>query len=170
MSKSAKFAIITLSIALIVSLVCNYASSTRKPASGDFTEKLVHDTIYKDTFYSEKTIPVPVPVKEYVTNTIPVPVYVDSGKVDTVPMQVVQRTYTDDSTYTAYVSGVLVDTLPRLDSITIKQRTITITHDVERIITKRKRLTYGMQVGTGYGLTTHRPDIYIGLGMQINFK
>lgn len=165
-----KKVIFSVAGAIILLLVCNCLLMWRKPVRDGFSDKLVHDTIYKDTFYTEKTIPYPVPVKEYVTNTIPVPVYVDSGKVDTVPMQVVQRTYTDDSTYTAYVSGVLVDSLPRLDSITVKQRTITITHDVERIITKRKRLTYGIQVGTGYGLTTHRPDIYLGLGVQINFK
>lgn len=164
-----KKAIFILAGAFVLSLVCNCLLMWRKPVRDGFSEKLVHDTIYKDTFYSEKTIPYPVPVKEYVTNTIPVPVYVDSGKVDTVPMQVVQRTYTDDSTYTAYVSGVLVDTLPRLDSITVKQRTITITIDTERIITKRKRFTHGIQGGAGYGIITHRPDIYLGYGAQFNF-
>ena len=164
-----KKAIFILTVAFVLSLVCNCLLIWRKPVRDFFSDKLVHDTIYKDTFYTEKTIPVPVPVKEYVTNTIPVPVYVDSGKVDTVPMAVVQRTYTDDSTYTAYVSGVLVDSLPRLDSITVKQRTITITLDVERIITKRKRFTHGIQGGAGYGITSHRTDIYVGYGAQFNF-
>lgn len=164
-----KKAIFSVAGAIILLLMCNCLLIWRKPVRDVFSDKLVHDTIYKDTFYTEKTIPYPVPVKEYVTNTIPVPVYVDSGTVDTVPMQVVQRTYTDDSTYTAYVSGVLVDSLPRLDSITVKQRTITITIDTERIITKRKRFTHGIQGGAGYGIITHRPDIYLGYGAQFNF-
>ena len=164
-----KKVIFSVAGAIILLLVCNCLLMWRKPVRDGFSDKLVHDTIYKDTFFTEKKIPYPVPVKEYVTNTIPVPVYVDSGKVDTVPMQVVQRTYTDDSIYTAYVSGVLVDSLPRLDSITVKQRTITITIDTERIITKSKRFTHGIQGGAGYGLTTHRPDIYIGYGAQFNF-
>ena len=166
--KHGKF-ILTLAGSFVLGWVCNCTFDTKKPVSDDFSDKLVHDTIYKDTFYTEKKIPVPVPVKEYVTNTIPVPVYVDSCKVDSIPMQVVQRIYTDDSTYTAYVSGVLVDSLPRLDSITVKQRTITITLDIERIITKRKRFTHGIQGGAGYGITTHRTDIYLGYGAQFNF-
>ena len=45
-------------------------------------------------------------------------------------LPIVQRTYTDDSTYTAYVSGARIDSFPRLDSIITRQRTL------ERIVTR----------------------------------
>lgn len=51
-------------------------------------------------------------------------------KPDSVVLDVVQRKYTDDSTYTAYVSGVRVEDYPRLDSIITRQRTL------ERIVTR----------------------------------
>lgn len=157
--------ILTLAGSFVLGWVCNCVFNTNKQVRDDFREKLRIDTVYL-----KKTDTVPPKKEEKVTGIVNVPVPTDSEKVDSIPMQVVQRTYTDDSTYTAFVSGVLVDSLPRLDSITVKQRTITITHDVERTITKRKRLTYGIQVGTGYGIITHRPDIYLGLGVHINFK
>ena len=81
----------------------------------------------------------------------------------------VQRVFSDDSTYTAYVSGAVVDSFPRLDSISITQRNIIIDHEIERIITKKKAITFGLQVGAGMGMIQKKPDIYIGIGAQWNF-
>ena len=54
----------------------------------------------------------------------------DSDQDSSITLPIVQRKYTDDSTYTAYVSGVEVDSFPRLDSIITRQRTL------ERIVTR----------------------------------
>ena len=161
--KSGKL-ILTVALAFVLGWVCNYTFNDKKPVRDDFREKLLIDTLY---ITKTDTLP---PVKgETVVKYINVPVPKDSGKVDSVPMQVVQRTYSDDSTYTAYVSGVAVDSFPRLDSINVTQRTIIREHEIERITTKYRPITFGLHVGTGYGITTRKPDIYIGLGIQYNF-
>lgn len=160
-----------VAIAFVLGWVCNYTFNAQKPVSDDFREKLLIDTVYVDT-----TDTTPRIEKEIVTKyiKIPVPVPVDSGKVDTFPadsveLPVVQRTYTDDSTYTAYVSGIEVDSFPRLDSVRVRMRTIIKEHEVERTITKKQPITWGLQFGSGYGIITKQPDIYIGLGLQWNF-
>lgn len=167
----AKNLILTLALAVLVLGVCNYAQCTQNAVSDDFREKLLIDTVYVDT-----TDTTPRIEKEIVTKyiKIPVPVPVDSGKIDmcladSVELPVVQRTYTDDSTYTAYVSGVEVDSFPRLDSICVRMRTIIKEHEVERTITKKQPITWGLQFGTGVGIITKQPDIYIGIGFEWNF-
>ena len=156
-----KKAVFFLAVALLVSLVCNY----KQCASNDGTADTV--TIERiDTQYITKTDTVPVPKYETVTEYVNVPVVKDSIVHDTVPMEVVQRTYTDDSTYTAYVSGLRYDIYPRLDSITVQQRTIF--RDVERTITveRKRRLRLGLQAGAGIGIFSKKPDIYLGVGLQ----
>lgn len=165
----AKNLILTLAIAVLVLGVCNYAQYTRNAVRDDFREKLVIDTVYVET-----TDTTPRIEKEIVTKYIKIPVPVDSGNIDTcsadsVELPVVQRTYTDDSTYTAYVSGVEVDSFPRLDSIRVSMRTIIKEHEIERTITKKQPITWGLQFGSGYGIITKQPDIYIGFGIQWNF-
>lgn len=59
----------------------------------------------------------------------------DSGSEIGITLDIVQRKYTDDSTYTAYVSGARIDDdFPRLDSIMILRRDVmrTITQTVYR--------------------------------------
>lgn len=59
----------------------------------------------------------------------------DSGSDSLITLDIVQRKYTDDSTYTAYVSGARIDDdFPRLDSIMILRRDVmrTITQTVYR--------------------------------------
>lgn len=79
-------------------------------------------------------------------------------------LPVVQKTYSDDSTYTAYVSGIAYHDYPRLDSICLRRQTA-----VERIretVTIRQRASrfhIGLQVG--YGLTPAGFQPYIGLGV-----
>ena len=163
----AKYIILSVFIAFVLGWVCNYTFNDKKPVRDDFKEKLLIDTLY-----ITKTDTMPVPKKEYVVKYIKVPVPKDStitGSVDSVQLKVVQRTYSDDSTYTAYISGVAVDSFPRLDSISVTQRTILIDHEVERTITKTRPLTFGLQTGGGIGITTKKPDIYIGIGLQWNF-
>ena len=80
-----------------------------------------------------------------------------------VPIPIIQKRY-DDSLYTAWVSGLE----PTLDSINLRLPTITET--VTKTVVKPSPLiTVGIQAGGGYGVFSRQPDIYIGVGVQINF-
>jgi len=79
-----------------------------------------------------------------------------------VPIPIVQKRY-EDSLYTAWVSGFE----PNLDSIRL------YTPEIQTTVTKTvyeptPLLTLGLQVGGGYGLINRQPDIYVGIGGQIN--
>ena len=79
-----------------------------------------------------------------------------------VPIPIVQKRY-EDSLYTAWVSGFE----PKLDSIRL------YTPEIQTTVTKTvyeptPLLTLGVQVGGGYGLINRQPDIYVGIGGQIN--
>ena len=156
-----KKAVYFLAVALLVSLVCNYAQCTGNDVRTDTVTVERIDTQYvtiRDT--------VPVVQRDTVTGYIEIPVTKDSIVHDTVRLDVVQRTYTDDSTYTAYVSGLRYADLPKLDSIAVRQRTIY--RDIERTITvnSQKRWSIGLQAGAGVGVIHLQPDIYVGLGFQ----
>lgn len=79
-----------------------------------------------------------------------------------VPIPIVQKRY-EDSLYTAWVSGFE----PKLDSIRI------YTPEIQTTVTRTvyeptPLLTLGVQVGGGYGLINRQPDVYVGIGGQIN--
>lgn len=153
-----------LAAALMVSMVCNYALYIRNDVRPD-TVTVVHT----DTQYVTMTDTLPVINIETVTGFVEIPVRKDSIIHDTLRFDVVQRTYTDDSTYTAYVSGMQYADLPKLDSISVRQ--CTILQEVERTITvsKRQRLNFGVQAGAGFGVISRQPDVYVGIGIQYSF-
>lgn len=77
-----------------------------------------------------------------------------------------QKRY-EDSTYTAWVSGYEA----RLDSIHVYRRTVTRTIAVPETALKggarnwlHERFGAGIVGGAGYGLTTKRPDVFVGVG------
>lgn len=77
-----------------------------------------------------------------------------------------QKRY-EDSTYTAWVSGYEA----RLDSIHVYRRTVTRTVAVPDAALKggarnwlHERFGAGIVGGAGYGLTTKRPDVFVGVG------
>lgn len=156
-----KKAVFILAVALLVSLVCNYKQCTGNDAK---TDTMTIERI--DTQYITKTDTVPIVQHETITKYVDIPVYRDSIVHDTLSVPVVQRTYTDDSTYTAFISGLQYDVYPLLDSITVQQRTIY--HEVERTITieQKRRLRLGIQAGAGIGVFSRKPDVYIGIGLQ----
>ena len=156
-----KKAVYFLAVALLLSLVCNYAQCTGNDVR---TDTVTVERI--DTQYVTITDTVPVVQRDTVTGYIEIPVTKDSIVHDTVRLDVVQRTYTDDSTYTAYVSGLRYADLPKLDSIAVRQRTIY--REIERTITvnSQKRWSIGLQAGAGVGVIHLQPDIYVGLGFQ----
>ena len=160
----AKYIILNVAAAFVLGLLCNCQLGCQNAVRTKIREKLLIDTIY-----ITHTDTLPVLKTEVHTKYVSIPVYRDNIVTDSVQLEVVQRTYSDDSTYTAYVSGVVVDSFPRLDSISVTQRTIFIDHEIERTITKKRPLTFGVQGGAGYGITTKKPDIYIGIGLQWNF-
>jgi hypothetical protein len=88
-------------------------------------------------------------------------------KSDSINMQIVQRQYSDDSTYTAYVSGLRYNQWPKLDSIIVRQREITNT--ITKTITiqkKRSRFSVGLQAGYGYGFQYRGFEPYVGVGVN----
>lgn len=72
---------------------------------------------------------------------------------------VVQKEYRG-SNYTAWVSGFM----PKLDSIEVKSKVITI----RETTTKRSRFNVGLTGGVGYGVFTRKPDVWVGVGMTWN--
>lgn len=156
-----KKAVVILVVALLVSLVFNYMQCSG--SNGTVDTVTVERT---DTQYVTKTDTVPVVSKETVTQYVKVPVIKDSIVYDSIPMEMVQRSYTDDSTYTAYVSGIKYQDLPKLDSIITRQRqvinTIIQTITIEK---KRSRWNVGLQAGYGIGLASGRLEPYIGAGV-----
>ena len=123
------------------------------------------DTVYKDT-----TIYKPVPVDSHKTGKVvyirvPVPEYLPGDTIHDsieVPIPIYQKRY-EDSLYTAWVSGYR----PNLDSIRLYlpevQTTITKT-----IVKPSPLITFGIQAGGGYGVINRKPDIYVGVGAQLN--
>ena len=116
---------IALALLLMVSVLLNiWQYKTRAlPARTDTVYTVRWDTLHDS-----------IPDIRYETVTRYVRVTDSIFMYDTITgervLPIVQRTYTDDSTYTAYVSGARVDSFPRLDSIITRQRTL------ERIVTR----------------------------------
>lgn len=91
-------------------------------------------------------------------------------KDDSMTLDVVQRKYTDDTSYVAYISGVRIGDYPRLDSIRVRHRVI------ERNITKMMQQEKGGMkikvrpaVGVGYGMIHHNVDVYVGGSIIIDW-
>lgn len=110
----------------------------------------------------KKSFPVPLDsfVVRYITKSLPIArdsatkhLVSDSVKVQ-IPIS--QKVY-EDTLYKAYVSGYE----PKLDSITIKQRTTYITHTIRD---KESRFRIGLQAG--YGLTPKGMMPYFGVGLS----
>ena len=85
---------------------------------------------------------------------------------DSVEVEITQKVYSDDSTYTAYVSGVN----PNLDSIFVKQKEVT--HSILETRTlqvkKFRRWNVGLIGGYGYGFKSKNLEPFIGVGVTIS--
>ena len=89
--------------------------------------------------------------------------------IDTIELPKMQRVYSDDSTYKAWVSGYE----PRLDSINVFRKTIKETVTIS-VPTKKKRTFWqrfniGVQAGYGLGLDDKKTHPYVGCGVGFNF-
>ena len=89
--------------------------------------------------------------------------------IDTIELPKVQRVYSDDSTYRAWVSGYD----PRLDSINVYRKTIketvTITIPTKKRRTFWQRFNIGIQAGYGLGLDDKKAHPYLGGGVGFSF-
>lgn len=132
----------------------------------------VTDTVFRtDTLVKIKPKPYTITIKETVTDTlystdsvktavnVPISDFLFKGE---------QLTSKGDSiAYTALISGYKVN----LDSLSIitKTHSVNTTSVITNNIYKKKRFTYGIQVGTGIGVISRKPDIYVGFGINYNF-
>lgn len=145
---------------LIASIAMNVWFWRTEPESGIVIKR---DTVWRDSIIREPLPTETINTGKVVYIKIPVP-----GERDTirdsieVPIPIVQKRY-EDSLYTAWVSGYE----PALDSIDLRLPTITET--VTKTVVKPSPLiTFGVQVGGGYGVFNRQPDVYVGVGGQIN--
>ena len=135
----------------------------QSPADTIVMRDTLRDTI---TVTVLDTVPRLVSVRVIGSVDIPLPASSDSdsARTDSIPLPVVQKAYTDDSTYTAYVSGIDYHDYPRLDSIRLRRQTA-----VERIretVTVRQRTSrFHVGLQAGYGLTPAGLQPYIGIGV-----
>ena len=164
-----------LLLLLAVSVAVNVWLATRETAT--------ETTIERDTMWRDSMIYLPQPAETVNTGRvvyirIPTQVgqspcaddslshtgdspHVSPDSID-VPVPIVQKRY-DDSLYTAWVSGFE----PALDSIDLRLPTITET--ITKTITRPAPLiTFGIQAGAGWGIFNQKPDIFIGVGGQVN--
>lgn len=122
--------------------------------------------IKTDTVY--KTISKPI----YLTETV---IRTDTIKADTAVNFVQREYYTtiNTDTITGQIKAVVSGVNPTLDTLQynlhIPIRTVTNEITVERTKYKQKHLNWGITAGFGYGITTKRPDLFIGLGVQYSF-
>ena len=89
---------------------------------------------------------------------------------DTLTLPLTQKEYSDDSTYTAWVSGYL----PCLDSIKVYRKTIYEKQTITIPAEKKKRTFWqrfgvGVQTGYGLGLDDKKAHPYVGVGIGFNF-
>ena len=135
---------------------------------GDNDTLSVDSIVRHDTVYITKHDTLPAEKGETVIKYVTIPCKPDTIQLqgDSLTLPVVQKVYSDDTTYTAYVSGLGYENLPKLDSIAVRQREIINT--IEKTITiqkKRSRWSVGFQAGYGLGLQSRTLEPYVGVGV-----
>ena len=147
---------------LAASIAINVWFWTTEPEPSVVIER---DTVWKDSIIREPLPAETIDIGKTVYIKVPVPKYLPGDTIHDsieVPVPIYQKRY-EDSLYTAWVSGYR----PNLDSIRLYlpevQTTVTKT-----IVTPAPLITFGIQAGGGYGIINRKPDIYIGVGAQLN--
>lgn len=167
-----------ISVLLVICLWCNvvqchHAVQNKINSKTDTVEVVsmveVHDTIPAQT--AEKVIKyITIPYSNSKQDNL-----ISGGDIkDSIPnsltaLPVVQKTYSDDSTYTAYVSGIKYGKYPLLDSIAVRQKIIE--RNIIQTVHERQRLSFKIRpaVGVGYGMLGQRIDVYVGVAGVIDF-
>lgn len=130
-------------------------------ARGNGKERVMYDTITQP----------PVVITKVKTDTLmmlaPLPYIAwltgDTIEVDGHRHAKEQRVYTDDSTYTAWVSGVV----PSLDSIRTYRETRYVDRHVYHTI-REKPKRWGIGLSAGYGFSDKGVVPYIGVSLNYN--
>lgn len=142
---------------LVASLLLNiwlYGSITRQPHDTDTDTVTITDTVMVRVPVVRDSVVVRTEIAylvKYDTLTY------DSLTHDTVPVVVpiTQRTYSDDSTYTAWVSGYHAS----LDSIAVYRQ-------MELVTVRQKPKRWSVGLSAGYGLTPRGLQPYVGVGVS----
>lgn len=152
----------------LLGLMCliGYYHYNHEEAVSDTVRICVYDTI---RYYSP--VPKDSVLIRYVTKVVPqykdsvigVTAAAASDESDSVAvvLPITQKVYTDDSTYTAYISGYE----QTLDSILIRNRSVLETVTITETKTKDYPLGIGITAGAGYGFINKKPDIFVGLSV-----
>ena len=147
---------------LAASIAINLWQCSHKPEEYVVIKR---DTVWRDSIIREPVPSETIDIGKTVYIKVPIPKYLPGDTIHDsidVPVPIIQRRY-EDSLYTAWVSGFE----PKLDSIDLRLPTITET--VTKTVVKPSPLiTFGIQSGAGYGVFNRQPDVYIGIGGQIN--
>ena len=153
-------------------LLCRLAfrcSTAVEGTTRDTVTVVMSDTV-RDTIIVKEVSPDTVYFVRYITKNPVAPG--DTSELDTggdellsnedgsVSVPITQKVYRDSS-YTAYVSGYM----PQLDSLFLYQRTITNNITQTITIRKQRRFGVGLNAGFGYGVTSRKPDAYVGVGV-----
>lgn len=142
---------------LVASLLLNiwlYGSIARQPHDTDTDTVTIVDTVMVRVPVVRDSVVVRTEIAYMVKHDT---LTYDSLTHDTVPVviPITQRTYSDDSTYTAWVSGYHAS----LDSITVYRQMELVT-----VREKPRRWTVGLSAG--YGLTPKGLQPYVGVGVS----
>jgi len=136
--------------------------SVRVDTVHDTTVIEIHDTLPE---VRRDTVVRRIPLLEMLTertggdSLLPTPAAADS-------LDIVQREYSDDSTYTAWVSGIRHQDYPRLDSIAVRrQRIVDLVRETVTLRQRQSRWSVGLQAGYGYGLRYRGFEPYVGVGI-----
>lgn len=119
-----------------------------------------------DTFYSVTVVNAEIPeptVKteiKYVHDTL----YAEDSTPVAVQVPIATKVYTDDSTYRAVVSGYKTT----LDSMQVKQKTITAYKTVYKTVPEYKKYKFGIGPQLGWGANPNGSGFYIGVGVHYN--
>ena len=152
-----------MAVMLGVSIAINCWQCSHQPEEKTVIKR---DTVWKDTtiYEPQPTETIDIGKTVYIKVAVPQPQTQHDTIHDSieVPVPIVQKRY-DDSLYTAWVSGFD----PALDSIDLRLPTITETM-TKTVVKPSPLITFGIQAGAGYGVFNRKPDVYIGVGGQIN--
>lgn len=136
--------------------------SVRVDTVRDTTVIEIHDTL---PVVRRETVVRRIPLLELLTertggdSLLPPPAASDT-------LDIVQREYSDDSTYTAWVSGIRHQDYPRLDSIAVRrQRIVDLVRETVTLRQRQSRWSVGLQAGYGYGLRYRGFEPYVGVGI-----